>query len=193
MIKSFPTLALVLTCLSGLCASAQEKPDKPTPLKKTRVVYKYHTRIGDSEDAKDFFPKNGHSVQIGHDFWHSAGGYFSFVVDYTHLPKHQDPHLLSAGFDLVAYPGKMFADLFGRSYTPRTERWTINWGYYKTLDKYRVNYVTNFGLSYRIPVGGVVLVPVASLSQFDEAAFFSRIKADEQNMRFASFGLSLRF
>jgi len=190
MIKLFSILVIGLACLH---ASAQEEKQETPPFKKTRVAYKYHARVDDADDVKSLFPKNGHTVQIARNFAQTEIGFFSFVLDYTHLPKYQDPHLLSAGFDISWHPGEMFADLDGKPYSSGKYKWTLTSGWYKTLDKYRVNYISNASVSYRVSLGGVDLLPSAGFSWFDEASLFSRRKAGEHDMGYATFGLIVHF
>jgi len=199
MIK-FSTLILILSSLLFcLYASAQEEQEK-NPLKRVHVAYKYHI-VDDEDEIAKTFPKNGHSVQIGYNFTLGKSGFlydmgfFTFVLDYSHLRKYRDPHIFSAGLDYSFYLSKIWGKVWGKGYdnTPRMERWILSGGEYKTLDKYHVNYISSVNLSYRMRMGGVNFLPNVGFTTFDERSLYSRKRADENWMDFFTFGLTAQF
>jgi len=193
MFKFLTFISVLSSLLFCQYVSAQE--EQATALKRTNITYKYHFMDDDSEKAKAF-PQSGHSVQLGYNFCPDRFCevfFFSFVLDYTHLRKYRDPHVLSAGFDLSIHPGKVFAKIWRKPYTPRMDKWLLTMGSYKTLDKYHLNYISSFDLSYRIRLGKVDLHPILGMVSFDETRLFSEPKPGERYMDFISFGLAARF
>jgi len=186
------TFILVLSSLLFFQqASAQEEQEK-NPFKRAHIAYKYHI-VDDEDEIAKTFPKNGHSVQLGYNFWPDDLGFFTLIFDYTHLRKYRDSHVFSAGFDISLHPGKIFAKIRRKPYTPRMEKWLLTAGYYKTLDKYHLNYISSGNLSYRIRLGKVDLLPNIGFTSFDEGLHFSKPRPDENYMGFFTFGLTAQF